>query len=154
MRHGQAGQAASDELRSLTEHGRQYVQAAGALLLHQPEPIDLIITSPLVRAVQTADLMSSALGLHAEICARPEIAFPASLAQILDVVDETPAPVRGLLVVGHEPTMGVLAEHLVGRRGVSFRTGTLLVMKWRRSTRQAIGSYTISGQPPARVDLG
>lgn len=154
MRHGEAGQAASDELRCLTEHGRQYVQRAGAVLLSQPEAIDVIITSPLVRAVQTADLVSSAMGLDAEICARPEIASPSRLDQILDVIDEAPAPVRGVMVVGHEPTMGVLTEHLLGRTGVRFRTGTILVMKWKRSTRQAVGCYVVSGHPPARIELG
>lgn len=155
MRHGEAGAAASDELRGLTEAGRMYVRRAGALLADQPEAIDRVITSPLVRAVQTAEVLAGTLGLDAEITAHPEIAFPARVEQLLDVAAQVPVPARGIAIVGHEPTMGMLLERLLGpvARQVPFRTGTLWVLRWRRGQTRAEPVYAISGHPPARVAL-
>jgi len=155
VRHGEAGDAPVDDHRALTATGRRHVRRVGQVLVAQPEPIDVILTSPLVRAVQTAEVIAGALGLDEQIHARPEIAFPARLEQILAVVDEVPGSVRGVLVVGHEPTMGVLTRHLFGATGpsVSFRTGTAVSMSWTRGRAEATPRYAVMGNPPERLDL-
>lgn len=156
VRHGEAGSAPVDEYRSLTEAGRAHVRQVGALLAAGPEAIDLVICSPLVRAVQTAELVTSPLAYDGEISARAEIAFPARLEQVLEVVDEAPAWVRGVMVIGHEPTMGLLARQLLGPAGatVGFRTGTALSLRWRRGEGHATARCLLSGRPPERVPLG
>lgn len=156
VRHGEAGEASADEYRALTEAGRRQVRAVGALFAAQPEPVDVVITSPLVRAVQTAETLAGALGLDGPITARPEIAFPARIEQVLAVADEVPGPTRGVMLVGHEPTMGVLARALTGEAGaaLAFRTGTLVLLRWTRGEPRARPVFQISGRPPALERLG
>jgi phosphohistidine phosphatase len=156
VRHGEAEGAGfgGDEHRALTEEGRRYVRAVGGLLVGLPEAIDVVITSPLVRAVQTAEILTGALGLD-EVTARPEVAFPAHLEQLWAVVDEAPAHARGIMVVGHEPTMGVFASWLTEAAGRHpFRTGTALVLEVTRRPRAARLTHVITGRPATLHDLG
>jgi phosphohistidine phosphatase len=76
---------------------------------------DLVLTSPLVRAVETAEILQA--GLHprppSEVCAllAPDSA-PARLAAALDAWADR----RDLALVGHEPGLGELAAWLIGAR--------------------------------------
>lgn len=156
-RHGEAepGGFAPDAQRALTEEGRRHVRAVGQLLADDPAAVDLVITSPLVRAVQTAELLAGALHLDGPIRADMDIAQPASIEALTALATEVPAHVRGVLVVGHEPTMGIWAEALLGANGpkVSFRTGTVLGLDWDRAARRATGRAVLAGRPPARIAL-
>ena len=151
VRHGEAEGAGfgGDEQRALTEDGRRYVRAVGRLWAARAEAVDVLITSPLVRAVQTAEILATALGLDA-VTARPEVAFPATLEQLWAVIDEAPTHARGVMVVGHEPTLGVLASWLTPAAAtLPFRTGTALTLTIDRRTRAARVVHVISGRPPA-----
>ncbi|MCB9647234.1 MAG: histidine phosphatase family protein [Deltaproteobacteria bacterium] len=156
VRHGEAEGAGfgGDEHRALTEEGRRYVRTVGGLLAGAMEPVDALITSPLVRAVQTAEILAGALGLD-EVVARPEVAFPARLEQLWQVVDEVPAHVRGLMMVGHEPTLGVFASWLAEAAAtIPFRTGTALTLAVDRRTRAAQVLHVITGRPATLTRAG
>lgn len=91
------------------------------------EPIEAIVTSPLVRAVQTAEILATGLGFSGPLAARHRIAEPASFADLLEVIDEAQA--QRLILVGHEPTLSSFTAHLLGKplpRGYS--TGTLYAL--------------------------
>ena len=156
-RHGEAESAgfAPDAQRALTDSGRRHVRAVGRLLAEDPEAIDLVITSPLVRAVQTAEILAGELHFDGPIRAEHDIANPASLEALTALATEVPPHVRGVLVVGHEPTMGIWAQALLGPRGtqVSFRTGTVLGVHWHRGAGHATGRAVIMGRPPERIPL-
>ena len=156
-RHGEAEPSgfAPDAQRALTEEGRRHLRAVGRLLADDPDAIDLVVTSPLVRAVQTAEILVGELHLDGPVRAEAEIAHPGSLEALTALATEVPGHVRGVLVVGHEPTMGVWAQSLLGPAGpqVSFRTGTVLGLRWDRDTRRAVGQSVYVGRPPARVSL-
>jgi phosphohistidine phosphatase len=106
----------SDTERPLTAAGRRKFKRAARGLHQLVEAIDLLATSSLVRAVQTGDILQKIYGIDGVVRLRelsPE-AEPASLVRWL-VRQRT----RGLVaVVGHEPHLSTLAEHLLtGRRG-------------------------------------
>lgn len=120
IRHGIAVDApisdsvVSDELRSLSKVGRKKV-AQVAIKLQKMELIfDLIITSPLVRARQTADiLMEQQLSPQLEISddLKPLGNLPAWLmtwnARSMDTA------ISNLALVGHEPSLSQWAELLL-----------------------------------------
>jgi phosphohistidine phosphatase len=117
MRHGPAEDASEerpDEERALTDegHARMKLVARGlAVALGRPAAI---ITSPLVRCTQTARWVSRAYRGKPE----PDTADILAPATDLDALESF---VRGLpekrtVLIGHEPTLSLLAERLLGIR--------------------------------------
>ena len=109
-RHGDAEAGVPDELRALTPRGRSDAARMAAWLRARLPPECRIAVSPAVRARQTAD----ALGLPFET--RPELAPGASLADVLRVAG-WPDATATTLIVGHEPTLGRVAAHLLDAAG-------------------------------------
>jgi phosphohistidine phosphatase len=120
MRHADAGEADSsrwpdDRQRPLTDAGRAEHARVAEALRRMGLRFDRILTSPLVRARETADITARVYG----DARAPELtdllgdeAEPAStLKGLAQVQAET------LLCVGHEPTLSRLAALLVSRDG-------------------------------------
>ena len=104
---------ASDELRCLTKIGRKKVAQVADRLHKLDLKFDLVITSPLVRARQTADILidkqlSTKLEVSPEL--KPSGNLPAWL-QEWDVSAKT--NVTNLALVGHEPNLSEWAELLI-----------------------------------------
>lgn len=154
-RHGQAepGFEVPDGQRALTAVGRRSVRAVGRLLASQPGHIDRIVTSPLVRAVQTAEILTNELGLDEGVSARRMIAEPPSTAALVDLIAETPANVQGLMLVGHEPTISILASALlrVVEYPRSFRPGTVLAVAFDRASKRGAFDYVIEPDGPRLI---
>jgi phosphohistidine phosphatase len=117
MRHGHAVDEAphlGDHGRWLTAKGRERTRlVADKLVEHKAHPTH-IWTSPLVRAVQTADIVASVLGFSQEIPTIADLVVdgrPRAVAQMIFAHDE---PKDVLLIVGHEPSLSVLANTLLG----------------------------------------
>ena len=113
LRHGDAvdrltGGYARDEDRPLTDAGRDEARTAALALARLGATPDLILTSPLVRATQTAVVVADTLGLRRA----PEIA--AALAPGADRAPLLAAlpPTGTALLVGHMPDLGELAGWL------------------------------------------
>ena len=118
MRHGPAGDSATwtgdDRLRPLTEKGKRKVESAaeGFRLLHPV--VDMLVSCPLVRARQTADIVGAALGLPVEEQAALSPGFGlAHLAGLLTIYTEA----SGLMLFGHEPDFSTLIGRLIASRG-------------------------------------
>jgi phosphohistidine phosphatase len=106
VRHGEAAPGNPDELRPLTPEGRERARGLGRLLREEGIVPDAIVTSPLLRARQTA----AALGLG-EPEADDRLAPGASPA---DVRDAGSGRGETVLVVGHQPDCGRAAAALSG----------------------------------------
>jgi len=117
IRHGIAideGPGLSDEDRYLTAEGRHRTAKVGKLLRDQVGGLDLILTSPLVRAVQTADIVARELECDdVRVCTA--LAPGGSLSRV-DAAIEDAFDVERLALVGHEPSMSAIAAHLLGLR--------------------------------------
>jgi phosphohistidine phosphatase len=106
---------ASDELRSLTKLGRRKVEQVADRLVELEVKFDLIITSPLVRARQTAELL-----VNKQLCPQLEISpalkpngnLPAWLVEWEDRSID-PTSISGIALVGHEPNLSQWAELFV-----------------------------------------
>ena len=116
LRHGDAEDGDDDFARELTAKGERQSRAAGKALAALGVELDACLTSPRVRAVQTAELACESLGLE------PEEARELSGGEF------DPAALaagRGdVLLVGHEPDFSQAVGDLTGAR-VEMKKGGL-----------------------------
>ena len=116
IRHGDADaeipEALTDEARALTTKARQVLLGHFTALANRMVPLDLILTSPLVRAVQTAQILSFALRHEGPLRAHRSL-LPETPVGALDSVLNGHAG-QALALVGHQPSMGAMAAHLLG----------------------------------------
>jgi phosphohistidine phosphatase len=127
VRHAIAGergpQFPDDRKRPLTPEGiGKFRKVARGLAALEPE-IEIILTSPLVRAVQTAELMAQYLPGHPAVVTTDALAPRTSYADVLAMLSQHTKR-SGLALVGHEPGLGVVAARLVGgRRAFALKKG-------------------------------
>jgi phosphohistidine phosphatase len=76
---------------------------------------DRVLCSTARRARETWQLADEKLGAHPEIVFE-ERAYGASSTELLDLARQTPADVRSLLIVGHDPAMRGLTLELVNEQ--------------------------------------
>jgi len=115
VRHAKAASGEPDESRPLTPEGREVAQALG-VQLGAMRP-DAVISSPLLRARETAAPIAAGAGIEPEIDER--LSPGATLSEIRAVVDG-----RGeiVVVVGHQPDLSTIVYELTGA-DVPFRPG-------------------------------
>jgi len=115
LRHGDAADKAagqSDAERPLTEEGmKQARQAAEWFAKHQIE-FDAIVSSPLLRAVQTAEPIAEALNMELGSDRRLS-GGQLTVEALADLVSELDRP-HSLLLVGHEPDFSTIIGELIG----------------------------------------
>jgi phosphohistidine phosphatase len=115
VRHAAAiarGGEVIDEHRYLTIRGRESFRLTARKMAKKEIMPDAIITSPLLRAVQTADILSEALAFEGKLVVSQELApgfDPAKLHQILASFKRAQA----LALIGHEPDLGEVVGTLL-----------------------------------------
>jgi phosphohistidine phosphatase len=112
IRHAEAGDdAPRDESRALTVRGRADARRLGRALARRGIRFSLIVTSPLVRAVQTAEIVAAAVGYRGRMPAsdllEPEAAASEVVAFLGKLADE-----RSVALVAHEPILSAVAAAL------------------------------------------
>jgi len=108
FRHGiaeDAGPTQPDAERPLTSRGKTRTQAAAEGLAKVYDPPRRLLSSPKVRARQTAEIVAKALDCSVETWTPLSAGSAAALQQQLHGFDEP-----NLMLVGHEPTLSQLAE--------------------------------------------
>lgn len=151
LRHGKAEDfhKDGDTARELVEKGREQARRAGKLLRRSKWRPEIVLTSPLVRARQTADEFCEAAGL-------PGAVIQGWLACGMD-------PERALgelagfnefervAIVGHEPDFSSLVEWLLGVSGgsVTVKKGALVCLTVHPPARHATLRFLI---PPKLAD--
>jgi phosphohistidine phosphatase len=124
IRHGQAGDRAEwqaagkdDRQRPLTPEGKKQMRRAIAGLAALVSPIHLIATSPLVRAVQSAEIVASQYDLDlVEVPALEPDRDPEETVQWL----KEASPDQTVAIVGHEPHLSTLIGFLLTGKSASF----------------------------------
>ncbi|MBM4443153.1 MAG: histidine phosphatase family protein [Candidatus Rokubacteria bacterium] len=109
IRHSEAVPAGSapDAERALTPAGVTRFRAAARGLARRVPAPDALLTSPLLRARQTAALAAEAWGVEPEA----ERALVAGVDEIVDVLHRYPRDAT-IVLVGHEPTVSMLVATL------------------------------------------
>ena len=129
IRHGIAAERGDafpdDTKRPLTSQGVARLRSMARALNMLEVGFDQILTSPLVRAKQTADVLAKGLQTAPPIAMCPPLAPGGKYTAIVDELSKHARRAR-IALIGHEPDLGVLASKLLGARGhVEFRKGAI-----------------------------
>ena len=119
LRHGISEEAhpQGDYYRRLTPEGRVKLERVAAFLNKRIRP-DLVLTSPLVRAVQTAELFSKALEYRNTIAESRNLepgSSPDSIIEEISALDD-----GEVLLIGHDPQLSSLVERMVSSGNLNF----------------------------------
>jgi phosphohistidine phosphatase len=109
VRHAHAKKGDPDELRPLSERGRDEARAVARQLAAHDTPPKLVLTSPLLRARQTAEEIAEAAGAELRVDRRLAPGLTPDL--LLTTLDDEQSPVA---VVGHQPDFSEIAFALTG----------------------------------------
>ncbi len=133
LRHGEAdwpNWEKPDDERPLTKHGKKEMRVVAAFLKRIKAKPDLIVTSPLPRASQTAEIAAEGLKVK---CREDKLLAPgfgpADLERLLKKYPE-----ESLMVVGHEPDFTGIISKLTGASLKLSKAGVALVelnRSWR-----------------------
>lgn len=157
VRHGDADaeipEGLEDDARALTARARALLPGHFAGLTAHIGTPKLILMSPLVRAVQTATLLSQAVGYEGPLKTHrglfPDGPVGAIEALLAEFLGET------VVLVGHQPSMGSAAAHFLGLPSFPkpVNPGTVIGIE-RPETNLAAGRllfYGAPGQPVAET---
>jgi phosphohistidine phosphatase len=118
-RHAQASPGEPDELRPLTDEGRAQAERLGTDLTTVDPAPDVVYSSPLLRARQTAEFVARALDVEVKVDER--LAPGATLDDVRALASDANRP---FATVGHQPDCSEIAHALTGA-DPGFRPGAM-----------------------------
>jgi phosphohistidine phosphatase len=144
----------TDFERALTQEGEEKLRRVARAMRNLELSFDLILSSPYVRARQTAELVATALALRKRLELHEGLACDANPREFLvELAKRSPAP-ESLLIVGHEPFLSTLASLLISgtakscltlkKAGLcrlsldSLRVGRCATLEWLLTPRQML----------------
>jgi phosphohistidine phosphatase len=134
LRHGEADWPdwkKSDDERPLTKRGKKEMHEVAEFLVHIKARPDLILTSPLPRAAQTAEIAAEHLKIK---CREDKLLAPGfRRAELERLLKKYPA--ESLMLVGHEPDFTATISALTGASLKLSKAGVALIevdRSWRR----------------------
>jgi len=140
LRHAHAGDPArwqgDDALRPLSAKGRLQADTLAEHLAVLGLALDLVVSSPRVRARETAEPIARALGL--DVVVDPRVAMGLDMSSLEELLADRGHPARPL-VVGHDPDISDLVADLVGATSLPMRKGALVRVDAPRPLRPASG---------------
>src|SRR5208283_4467821 len=165
MRHANAGiprgNATLDAKRSLIKEGKEQCVLMARVLSALKVQVDVIVSSPLKRAMQTAQYVGTELGYDAKVEVSAALGLDAAYAAFQDLLAKY-ADREGVLVVGHNPNVFQFLGRLVtgnGGAAIRMRKGSIAKidmerhpprLQWLldpRSARAIYASVTKSSRP-------
>jgi phosphohistidine phosphatase len=141
LRHASAGEhyinPKKDEKRPLDKEGIEQCGYIGRALTAMEAQADVIITSPLKRATQTASLVGNEMGYEAKLqienALRPEATF-ADFRKMLEKYSRQ----ESIMVVGHNPNLSQFLGSAISESGceasVDLKKGAVARVEMRRSS--------------------
>ncbi len=118
LRHGEAADRGSvsrdrDDERPLSDEGRRRVGRVARGLRAIGVDVDVILSSPLLRALQTAQAVAAAFRPGPRVESTPHLAPGGSATKLLELIASRHGRHDGVLLVGHEPDLGAFAASLM-----------------------------------------
>lgn len=132
LRHGIAWERGewkgADAERPLTSDGIEKLRNTAETLVHLDLGLDAIITSPLVRARQTAEIVAEKLGLRAKLSEDKRLASGFNQDQ-LHVILREHSRANAVMLVGHEPDLSETISKLIGGGRIVMKKGGLALVE-------------------------
>jgi phosphohistidine phosphatase SixA len=143
LRHAHAGDPGAwtgdDDLRPLSEKGRRQASRLGEVLARWSDAPDVLVTSPRVRARETAELVAE--GLHATVVVDERLARPLD-PRVAGDLAAAHGGTRPCLV-GHDPDLSSLLGELIGVGEVPMRKGAIARIDFDGGIRAARGTIRL-----------
>lgn len=150
LRHGKAEDRhpEGDRFRALVEKGYLQARRAGELLKASGDVPEIVLTSPLVRTRQTAEIFCEAAGIPGPVvqgwlaCGMDPESALSELKAYRDF--------GRVMIVGHEPDFSTLLQWVLGAEGgwLEMKKGALACLDIRPPTRHGRLLYLV---PPSLV---
>ncbi len=121
LRHADAADGVPDDERPLTDRGSAQADAVGKALLRLGEHIDICLSSPKLRALQTAERACEPL----DIPIRTERALSGEPFDANRLI----AGLGDVLLVGHDPSFSLLLHDLTGTQARMKKGGLAAIAK-------------------------
>lgn len=116
LRHADAGDPMAwkgdDAERPLSGKGRKQARRTGRWLAELGRKPDAILTSPKIRALETATIVGASLDMKPKIDKR--LGGPLDRKVLRQLIDEVGNDARRVILVGHDPDFSSMASSLVG----------------------------------------
>jgi phosphohistidine phosphatase len=137
LRHGPAGDATkwegADFDRPLTQDGIKRIAREAKTIAALELELDAIITSPLVRARQTAEIVADELKLRERLHQDDRVGLGFSPARLADILRDNERA-SAVMLVGHEPSMSSTVGELIGGGEVDLKKGALACVEVTRES--------------------
>lgn len=119
-----------DRERPLTSEGIARFKQVVEGLKDLDVKLDLVLTSPLVRAAHTAELLVAGIGGKPRLEPLDALAPGGRMTQLLDAVAKHSRRAKHIALVGHEPDLGEVAARLLRARGtIAFKKGAVCCLE-------------------------
>jgi phosphohistidine phosphatase len=142
LRHASAGEPMSnpkkDEKRGLDASGIQQCNEVGRALLAMNVQVDLILSSPLKRAAQTASLVGNELGYEGKLQLDQALRPGASFTEFRALLDKY-SRYESIMVVGHNPNLSEFVGRIISDTGCDAAIDLKKAGVARVDTRRASG---------------
>jgi phosphohistidine phosphatase len=135
----QTGQ--SDDLRPLTRDGKREMKKVAEGLRKEIDAIDVLATSPLIRAVQTAEIVAEAYGM--EVSETTNVFLPEARLDEFERWSRAYRERKTVAIVGHEPHLSCLTTWLLtGKResGVRLKKGGACLLEFEAEVERGSGT--------------
>lgn len=154
IRHGKAGERdpntwPNDDLRPLTKEGMAEQRAAARVMKRLGLGFEFLVTSPLLRAAQTAALLADGYGWTEPAQEAEELGPGGTPAQVIRLLTKFP-PGAAVALVGHEPALSRVAAALVGKSGdasIDLKKGGVLGLRFDGHPAPGAGTLTLLLKP-------
>jgi len=128
LRHGVAGSReewkGDDALRPLTKKGMKSMVSQAKTIDEMDLKLDLIVTSPLARAFQTADIVADELDMGDKLVQDERLGPGFGSDDLVEVLQSYPEA-SNILLVGHEPDFSQTISALIGGSRLVVKKGGL-----------------------------
>ncbi len=109
----------NDEYRFITPKGRKISTTVFKKIRDEFAGLEKIYTSPLIRAVQTAEILASTLKFKFDVEVVNELAMSSAPSAVAELIKRN-AIFESMAFVGHEPMMSKLVDELTGMGEAKF----------------------------------
>ena len=128
-----------DRARPLNRRGERDAPEMGARLAGRKNRPDLIVSSPAVRALETARIIARKLGYPRKDIVVKDRLYGAGIVELLEVIRDSDDSVETLMLFGHNPGLTDLANHLGPRPIPNLPTCGVLHLGFDTDTWSTVG---------------
>jgi phosphohistidine phosphatase len=116
--------------RPLTEDGKDKMSKAARGIVEIVGDVDLILSSPLIRAHDTAKIVARALGAEHKLENCRELIPGSSLKNLISFLTKYKG-LKSIMLVGHQPDLGYVASALLGSNEsiIEFKKGAICAVE-------------------------